>query len=87
MQIEERPPRTEPSPFVQLVGGLKCLAGGFDVHEGDGDGVGRLSRAIFTRQRLDALHWAVPVSKKIRLVGDHIEVGRLGWEGVGKWCQ
>jgi hypothetical protein len=48
-------------PFVQLVGGLKCLAGRFDVHEGNGDSSGRLSRAIFTRQRLDALHWAVPV--------------------------
>ena len=87
MQIEERPPRTEPSPFVQLVGGLKCLAGGFDVHEGDGDGIGRLSRAIFTRQRLDALHWAVPVSKKIWLVGENIGGGMLGWGWGGKWCQ
>ena len=77
MQMEERPSRTEPSPFVQLVGGLKCLTGRFDVHEGDGDSRGRLPRPIFTRQRLDALHWAVPVDR----LHENIEmlVGWLGW--------
>ena len=78
MQIEKRPPRTESSPFVQLVGGLKCLAGRFDVHEGNGDSSGRLSRPIFTRQRLDALHWAVPVGRRIRL-GENIR-GKIGSE-------
>ena len=80
MQIEKRPPKTEPSPFVQLVGGLKCLAGRFDVHEGNGDGRGRLSRPIFTRQRLNALHWAVPVGRKIRLAKKELE-GRLSGQG------